>query len=424
MRELTARGNFWLPEAPDRKVGGVLEFRPGDGAKLSLIGALSEPSTFGDRSRTPGRIVGQSGNNFLTLDNCFQTYHSIGSGLDAEEFRVGKIFEGALYAKDEETNFDRLSVGLRYLFEWVGRSGLTEERSGPGAPVSWTLSVTRLEDVKATLADGVEITLCHGVGVSGDRAARSLTQTARIEFDFRTPRPLEEVSAYASSVQALVSIATNDVAEFDLFKLSHPDFEQKFPSGRPYREYVNFHVEWLARSLSTKELNPRMPFGFDAIGGLPGIVEWINNTADLRPMLNRVMGTRYAKRMYADDRFFNRCAALEGLHRLVKGTTNTKFGRRLDELVAWAGPPFERLVGDVGAWRDLVRDERDDHAHHLGNALGATGAVRYYLADSAYWLFVFCLLRRCNYPEDVFASIEKCASVEWLRERLTELIKA
>ncbi|MCO1616774.1 hypothetical protein M8C11_18840 [Micromonospora sp. CPM1] len=427
MRELTARGNFWLPETPDRKVGGVLEFHPGEGGKLSLIGELSEPWSSRAESRTSGRIVGQSGSKYLTLDNCFQTYHQMGSGLGLEEFRVGKIFHGALYAKDEETVFDRLSVDLRYLFEWIGWSGLQEEHGqdeSTSLPKS-TISVTKLEPLKAQLADGVEVTIAHGIGYTGKKKARSLTQGARVAFDFGSPRSLEEVGAYATAVQDLVSIATDEVAEFDEFQLSHPDFEDSLPSGTTYRQYVDFYVEWRARSFSTKDLNPhRMPFSFDAIGGLAGVVEWLNQTADLRPLLNRVMGTRYPKRMYADDRFFNRCAALEGLHRLVKGTKNTKFGRRLDELSAWAGPPFERLVGDVSAWRDLVRDERDDHAHHLSSALGATGASRYYLADSAYWLFVFCLLRRCNYPEEVFASIEKCASVEWLRERLAELMSS
>jgi hypothetical protein len=424
MRELTARGDFWLPEAADQKVSGLLEYRPGDGAKLSLIGELP------DAPRTPGRIIGHCSNKYMTLDNCFQTYHRRGLGGSAEqEFRVGKIFEGAAYSKDEETAFDQLSVELRHFFDWVGRNGLEEtyevtaKQGTSEAPPKWAISVTKLNDLKAQVNDQVEVTVYHGMGITGDTDSRTLTQSASIHFQFDSPHPLEEVSAYASVVQDLVSIATDRVAEFDSFKLSHPDLEMKLPSGTPYRQYVDFHVEWRARESSAKDLNSfSAPFDFEAIGGLEGIAEWIRQTADLQPMLNRVMSTRYAESMYSDDRFFNRCAALEGLHRLMKGTTTTKFGRRLDDLAAWAGPPFERLVADLAAWRDMVRNERDDHAHHLSNALEATGASRYYLADSAYWLFVFCLLRRCNYPEAVFASVEKSASFEWLRERLAELI--
>jgi hypothetical protein len=181
---------------------------------------------------------------------------------------------------------------------------------------------------------------------------------------------------------------------------------------------VDLYVEWIAQEHSDRKVHASaFPIPFQAIGGIDGVVTWLQTTKDFQPLITRVMATRYQTNMYADDRFFNRAAALDGMHRQMV-PQRKKYADRLKALADIAGAPFVQLVQDVDSWISRVVMERDDHAHHLGNAAQTTGAVRYYLADSAYWLFVLVLLRQCKYPLDVFSYVVHSDVFDWVRRGL------
>lgn len=42
MKELKCKGEWWLPENPEKKIPGDLEFNPIEGARLELIGSFNE----------------------------------------------------------------------------------------------------------------------------------------------------------------------------------------------------------------------------------------------------------------------------------------------------------------------------------------------------------------------------------------------
>jgi hypothetical protein len=84
VREVTERGQFWLPDSPGTKVSGVYEFVPGEGGRLSLIGKLTSPTN--RELRTFPRVVGEiTSSGHIALENCFVTRSTFGfGGLDEE----------------------------------------------------------------------------------------------------------------------------------------------------------------------------------------------------------------------------------------------------------------------------------------------------------------------------------------------------
>jgi hypothetical protein len=420
VKSFNSKGDFWFPESPDKKVSGWIEFEPGQGAQLHLIGHLLRSASRRDGANI-SRIVGSCSAGGVTLDNCFQTRSMFGSsGPGEQSFRVGVVLVGShIFEDGEEITFDRLGVGLRHLLWWTSRDGLDEHYgvTDSGETV-YEHSMTRLPTLTAVVEPGVTLRIEHRTGFEGRRDARSLTQNEGVQFDLDADAPLAEITSYATMVQDLVSIATHRIAEFDDFVLSRSDFEFDEDDARTGRGWVDLYVEWIARETSDKAPG-EIAIPFAEIGGVEGIAVWLRKAKALRPLISRVMATRYSK-MYADDRFFNRAAALEGLHReIIRKDVN--FATRLKELAAKAGDPFTRLVGDVPKWIMRVKAERNDHAHQLGNAANSTGATRYFLAESAYWLFVMCLFRECGYSTGVFDAIEKCAEFGWLQGRLASL---
>jgi hypothetical protein len=419
MADLETRGQFWLPETPDQKVAGILRFTPGDGGRLELIGQLVDPNV----SATP-RIVGTVGSvGAVTLDNCLPISHmGFGTGLSEQVFLVGVIFSGLEYEPDEQPVFDEVVVELRHLFDWMGLDGLTETVApGPGV---FDLRVTALPKMTTELRSGVELTLGHTTGITGDRARRALTQGATVGLKFDAAQEYVDASRDVTNFQDFVSIATSHVAQIDSFNFFVPVETMTSSDGSaPRRRPFDLYVEWIAQEHSDKKIHANhVPIPFAAIGGIDGVVAWLRMARNHQPFISRVMATRYAKKMYADDRFFNRAAVLDGLRRQMAPNSEKHYADRLRALADVAGDPFVDLVGDVSRWVRRVVAERNDHAHHLGNAAQSTGAVRYYLADSAYWLFVLVLLRQCNYPQDVFDAVVSYQEFGWVRQGLAGII--
>lgn len=421
MADLETRGQFWLPEAPDDKVAGILKFASGDGGRLELIGQLVDSNV----SATP-RIVGTVGSvGAVTLDNCLpiRWQMGFGTGLSEQTFMVGVIFGGLEYESGELPVVDEVVVKLRHLFDWMGLDGLTETVDlGPGV---FDLRVAALPKMTAELRPGVELTLRHTTGITGERAKRALTQGATMGLKFDTAHDYVSASRDVTNFQDFLSISTSHVAQIDTFNYFAP-LETLTGSGDnrpPRRTPAELYVEWIAREHSdTKVHANHVPIPFAAIGGIDGVVAWLRMARDLQPFISRVMATRYQKRMYADDRFFNRAAVLDGLRRQMAPNSEKTYADRLRALADIAGDPFVDLVGDVSRWVRRVVAERNDHAHHLGNSAQTTGAVRYYLADSAYWLFVLVLLRQCNYPQDAFDAVASHQEFGWVRQGLVGII--
>jgi hypothetical protein len=434
MDALEFRGAFWLPETPDRKVSGILKFDLDGGGRLSLIGELIDPfaSPAVDSSNIP-RILGVRTNGFgLTLDNCFQTRAQYGLGsLGEQTYHVGMIFEDVHYEKDEVPEFHRVVAELRHLRDWTGLNSIRARVPFPrkngrrSRAKIFSVSAHALPRLSADVDSGVKIAIQHNISLDGDSNRRSLAQSVVVDVRLPAPLPLSSVARVVSSVQNLVSICTDRVAQFDSYELYHPDLiVTRLAEPRPVKAPfpVKLHVEWIPLETSDKPFHGQQSVvPFTTLGGIQGVAAWVRTELRFEDQVARVMASRYAKTMFADDRLFNRTAALEGLHRQITGK-DPYFAIKLTELAAMAGDPFTRLVVDVPKWVSHMKVERNDHAHHLGGAANATGATRYYLAESAYWLFVMCMFRQCDYPDAVFDAIERSGIVTWVKDRLVKVL--
>ena len=126
--------------------------------------------------------------------------------------------------------------------------------------------------------------------------------------------------------------------------------------------------------------------------------------------------------MFASDRYLNRLAAIEAYDRKKAGCENSGLRTRLKRCTDFAGTEFAGLVRDVNAWIDHAYRERLDLAHHYDWRLRETGADLYYLAESAYWLFILCLLREATIPDAVFRRAVTTPGFRWLQRKLSSVV--
>lgn len=335
---IEVQSHFYLPDRSDERVPGILTFNTESAGTLTLIGELPRLNSDGLR------ILGETMNNIYTLEDCFETYSD---RINLRQvLHVQRLLVGIGYEKEELIVADRLSVHLANLTHWLRSSEYGDALKFRELPngEGWTISCEQVARSSVTIPAGT-LRLGQSRGLTGDGiTSRSLTQTASFDVEFKGERSVEDVIEFASDLQDMVSMATDRPAVFEKVLLWHADIHQEVGDGRR----VPVPVEYLANWIAQPDANSRPPsdhdmvFTFEELGGIEGAARWLDVAEKYRTMLGAVMATRYASKMFVQDRFLERMAALEGFHAAKSGMTSLGLLNRLQDLTETAGDPARR----------------------------------------------------------------------------------
>lgn len=225
-------GLWWLPEAPDERVPGVLRYDREGGATLSLIGTFEDrilkevsPGVFDEHgSRTWDVMHGVAERREITLLGCVptSTNRTIGARVKSPDKQVVSAQTAlvGVHAGDEE---DSLFASAQVSIENLGRWSASEVFSGViGAPGlkkfdgSGSISAKPLESF-SVLAGDTEFSLGHrrNPPFFDERRGRTtgrIRDTAYVQVSPPRPISLTEATAAAKFLQDLISLATHRAA--------------------------------------------------------------------------------------------------------------------------------------------------------------------------------------------------------------------
>ena len=446
MDEKSWDGQWWLPQTPAEKVPGTLTVDEDGRLRLALIGALDSHLSAGEAVTEGGtttvsftersmeragvypRILGHAGNDAFTLEDCFQTRRSSSffGGMQFQHILVAQVLKGVWFEPGEALEFSKIYAWMDGLAYWVLESGLeesvefTKAEDGLEHHSATTLRIASLPLKTCGGQDGATISLGQTYGVAGDSIVeRRLTQDFYFSVSFDRKQPLTTLLDHLSDLQDLVSIGTGNAAAFSAISLRHPDIVRN-GEGKSYDMPIDMLANWQLKSVGSRKLmHHEMFFSLPDLGGIDGVEQWLAISAKHRSSLGRVMATKYSPEMIVSDRVLNCAAALEAYDRNEHGDKVT-FATRIERSTNKAGEIFERLVGDVEAWIAALKKARNDVAHHK-TTIGAS-TEHYFLADSAYWLFVLCILSDASAPPALFDHMAQHQRYRWLQRRLDEVL--
>jgi hypothetical protein len=433
METIDNGGEWWLPEAPDRKVSGWLTFTVDDGAQLRLVGSFREVMT-GDstgRGVSYPRILGQIENKAFTLEGCHRSTlrRNLFGGVPTEAIQVDQVYRGVWYEPDEEACGDGIAVKLAHLVYWLRPDALDQVVRRPperGESLNEPVIELAAKDQPSIVLERPTGTLkvVQRLGTKGDGIAlSSITQDFVVRFDTDSVLPWRDLIRAVTDFQDVVTLALDRVACVEAVSLFHPDLAEA-PSSEPtHRLPIDVFARWSDRAawVQPKDLVPSDVLFHYRVIGTDGVRRLLDAAAQYRDELRRVSATRGGRIWYHSDRLLNCCAALESFDRQRFGPARRGFKKRIGACISLAGEPFARLVDDTQVWLDVLKQRRDDIAHHLHSLDEADGFTDLLMADSAYLLFALCFFREASMPPTVFDLVENNRRVNWLRSHLSTL---
>lgn len=418
---LDTQGHWWLPGRQDEPVPGRLSFDVATGGELELIGALEHPfrprGSHRPFSAEYGMVHGTAGAECFTLVDCFRVNVTgqVLSDTVVETVHVNLAIEGLLFNDDEMIGGDGLSATMTHLPQWMGTRTLhRNHRSAPEDPSRWSIAeATRMPPIEVELNDGSILTIDQLLSEGGDGVTEvALRQDFRAKITSLDIRPLDDLIGLLGTFQDLVSIAADDAAQYRQVHLWRPEAQWR---GKPFGCRV--HAQWNDRADEKPRQMHQPAFTWRQVATSEALSRWMDTGSRFRKPLQRVMASRWRQGLFLDDRLLHRCAALEALDRVRTGFENSKFKARLARCVEVAGPPFVRLVGDPVTWAEAMRVERDEVAHQFGQLPHDTARLLF-LSDSAYWLFVLCMLREADMPPSVIDGVTSSQGWQWVDQNL------
>jgi hypothetical protein len=307
-------GEWWKPEAADRRVPGSLDTK-GDGPmRLELLGLLTD----GHPDNRYAVVLGTTADGVaVTLEGLQQIGQSTRSSrtLDApvetEVFAPQIVYLGAHLPSDKDRTFRLAVIDFTDLIVWAGASGI-DETYGP-EPMEVSVWVTRPPALRADLPFG-RLSLQHGWRVTGDgMRSRGIEKSVGFFVELDEPVPMTVwLSQVVNPLRHFLTFATdrpNEVAE-----LTFKTFRYDEVHGS------DVHAEYRRGSVLAS-LPPAYDFEFlfdaRALGSVfPSTMKaWLGLYHRLGPVLDLFFGPRYRPTTFIENHFLNAVGAAEGYHR-------------------------------------------------------------------------------------------------------------
>lgn len=332
-------GLWWLPDAKDERVPGVLRYDREGGATLSLIGTFEDRimtevspglTTLHEGSRTWSAIHGVAEKREITLLGCIPTKTNRAFGArvkspDTQTVKAQIVLLGVHAADDDDALFAEAGASIDNLGRWAAEvifSALISAPEGKGFDGSGSISVRPFKST-SVLVDGTEFILGHLRNPPHFAECRGRT-TARIRdtvFLRMVPSAafsLAEGLSFAKSFQDLISLATHRAAGLIWLRLKLTD-EGPGAERHPASRYV--HVLYSPAIVGERDAKAvehhDMFFTCDDIPFEEIVPRWCEVRDRLQAATDLILALRYSPAQYVESRLLMAAGAAEALHRAL-----------------------------------------------------------------------------------------------------------
>lgn len=306
-------GVWWLPDAPDEQVPGVLRYDSNGGLSLTLIGAfedriMSNPApgktVFHKGRRTWDVVHGAAEQREITLLDCYPTSsnRTIGARVrtsDKQTIEAITALIGVHISSEVEEAFSAAEVSVEDLGHWGASSTFEASLSAPDGRLdgSGTISVKPVP-AQSVVVDGTKFTLGHRHTLPFFDQRRGGTVGRVRDTTFVRVDPVESCSMndakdFARLIQDLIALAMHRAAGVIWLRLELAEETDNSPSARGLwvRNVDVIYSPLKMGQHDAKAIQPRRVFfTCDDLPFEEIIPRWCEVHERLRPALNMILG--------------------------------------------------------------------------------------------------------------------------------------
>jgi ApeA N-terminal domain 1 len=299
-------GAWWLKDAPETRVGGVLTFAFGEGGSLRVYGQLARFDDVGPLvilgDLTDGRAItiGQAG----IVSEHGQERSTV------QEFDVRSTLIGIHLPDLNAAVFTRAMLESWLLPRWIGLpSARPINRSGPSEPLGATLE--KFELLQSEIPGLGRLTLGCSDRATFGRGSATLGLTPLWELTPAEPLSLEEVwHDFLAPTLFFMSLATGEPDRIARIRL----LDNREPHPRT--------VEWLDTSyLADREqaeppsLRPYIPFELVKTAFESRLAKWFDLYRQQTGVLQTYFSGQLKRNAFVNDQFSDTARSMEAWHR-------------------------------------------------------------------------------------------------------------
>lgn len=451
-------GHWWVPDAPDKKVPGVLSFTPGTGLRLRLIGGwdyhITRPGENGstiitDQTRVWPMIHGSGDNKPITLLNASLVAASGGffEEPDKLELRASTALVGALMEAPDEAAFIAGVGDIEDLTVWSRRSGVDAkvQFAAQSGETMGEIELRSLSPLTAT-AGPLTVKLSHYAWYPFSEDSRSqrvtrVRESQVIRFERDDPQPLKYWVDLLSSTADLMSLSTLRACGIVSMRVYVPPTPDQWPEGHPMRDQQHEVAIYMERVVKPRPDDDALPFRnyvltLDDLPFEELMPRWLEMRDKFAAARSMILGLRYVRNGYVETRLVTAVAAAESMHRaleplppippvefkalrralldavsperkawladrLTEHSNVPTLKQRLLDLVSRLGDTGLRLVHDPEVWAKAAKDGRNHLAHtgSTSNDLEHLHAVTEVTAS----VVILNLLHELGVPQEVLS---------------------
>lgn len=310
-------GQWWLPDKPEQKVGGVLEIDTSGGSKLELTDSLV--STGGQAKPVP-LLLGTADGRYITLIDSMPA--NGGKTVIAQAITITQVVRPAVVVvgvhleAPDESIFDGMETAISGLTAWAAHSGLDFERlGGAGGNERGRLTVSWTDPVEVELTEppaklGLHWTLSSSGPDLGPAYRQYRAEEAvKLRVEASAPRAWKGFLDEAVAVRDLLTVATQAPA-----RITGRTLLIKQDGLMPFY-HVDLYFKGSGTDRDSDEIDESaIVFTLNDVAFTDVIPKWFALRKTLGLPLDVLLGLDYQGGGYYENRLFNAASAAEGFH--------------------------------------------------------------------------------------------------------------
>lgn len=332
------QGLWWLPDAPDEQVPGILRYDGEGHLVLSLIGAFEEriflPRAPGvidvlEGVRTWDVIHGVAQQREITLLGCIPTgsRRTRGAWVESPDTQIvcaTTAIIGAHVSGEKDAAFAAAEISVEDLTLWAATSVFSCYHGyRDGMPDgTGTISVKPVETQRVNV-EVAEYSLVHThvlprLGYCRGAEVGRMHDTASICVRRAEPFALRTALKAASLVQDLIALATHRAAGVIWLQLELAGTKALLPDGRvlPPRHADVLYSPVAVGKTDKKAIDPgSVLFTCEMLPFEELMPRWCEVRGKLQAAINMILGLRYAPARFVENNLLMAVGAAEALHR-------------------------------------------------------------------------------------------------------------